>query len=68
MGEGMVKEIASWLKFFLSAPYRRIDRLQSTESHMSMETNILARVGQAILAVSATSASVLVLQLAMVAA
>ena len=35
---------------------------------MSTETNILARVGQAILAVSATSASVLVLQLAMVAA
>jgi hypothetical protein len=35
---------------------------------VSMETNILARVGQVILAVSATSATALVLQLAMVAA
>jgi hypothetical protein len=38
------------------------------ESHMNMETSLLVRVGQAILAVSATGATVLVLQLAMVAA
>jgi hypothetical protein len=35
---------------------------------MNMETNLFVRVGQAILAVSATGATVLVLQLAMVAA
>jgi hypothetical protein len=35
---------------------------------MNMESNLLVRVGQAILAVSATSATMLVLQLAMVAA
>jgi hypothetical protein len=35
---------------------------------MNMETSLLVRVGQAILAVSATGATVLVLQLAMVAA
>jgi hypothetical protein len=44
------------------------DRLPSTDTHMNMETSLLVRVGQAILAVSATGATVLVLQLAMVAA
>jgi hypothetical protein len=35
---------------------------------MNTESNLVARVGQAILAVSATSATMLVLQLAIVAA
>ncbi len=35
---------------------------------MNTETNLFVRVGQAILAVSATGATVLILQLAMVAA
>jgi hypothetical protein len=36
--------------------------------HMNMETNLITRVGQGLLAVAATGATVLVLQLAMVAA
>ena len=35
---------------------------------MNMETNLITRVGQGLLAVAATGATVLVLQLAMVAA
>jgi hypothetical protein len=42
--------------------------LLATEIQMNTETNLFARVGQALLAVGATGATVLALQLAMVLA